>query len=131
MIKTLGLTHIALPVKDIKRSSAFYKKVFGAKEMYHDADFIQVQTPGSKDIIVFIKKKSSKVKIIPGFHFGFRLPKPSGMKNMIQLIKKAGGKIKETGEFIPGEPYVFFYDPDGYEVEIWFENIPASLKSFN
>ena len=50
---------------------------------------------------------------------------------MIQVIKEAGGKIKETGEFIPGEPYVFFYDPDGYEIEIWFENIPASLKSFN
>jgi len=131
MIKTLGLTHIALPVKDVKRSSAFYKKVFGAKEMYHDADFIQVQTPGSKDIIVFMKKRGSKGKTPPGFHFGFRLPKPSGMKNMIQLIKKAGGKIKETGEFIPGEPFVFFYDPDGYEVEIWFENIPASLKSFN
>ena len=57
MIKTLGLTHIALPVKDVKRSSAFYKKVFGAKEMYHDPDFIQVQTPGSKDIIVFDKEE--------------------------------------------------------------------------
>ena len=131
MIKTLGLTHIALPVKDVKRSSAFYKKVFGAKEMYHDAEFVQVQTPGSKDIIVFVKKNRSQGKIMPGFHFGFRLPKPSGIKNMIQVIKKAGGKIKETGEFIPGEPYVFFYDPDGYEIEIWFENIPASLKSFN
>ena len=54
MIKTLGLTHIALPVKDVKRSSAFYKKVFGAKEMYHGAEFVQVQTPGSKDIIVFL-----------------------------------------------------------------------------
>ena len=131
MIKTLGLTHIALPVKDLRRSSAFYKKVFGVKEMYHDPDFIQVQTPGSKDIIVFIKKDKSRAKIIPGFHFGFRLPKPAGIKNIIQVIKKAGGKIKETGEFIPGEPYVFFYDPDGYEVEIWFENIPDSLKSFN
>ena len=100
--------------------------------MYHDPDFIQVQTPGSKDIIVFDKdKRRSKGKIIPGFHFGFRLPKPSGINSMKKLIKKAGGKIKETGEFIPGEPYVFFYDPDGYEVEIWFENIPASLKSFN
>lgn len=131
MIKTLGLTHIALPVKDVKRSSSFYKKVFGAKEMYHAADFIQVQTPGSKDIIVFVKKNKSSGKIIPGFHFGFRLPKPSGIKNIIQVIKKAGGKIKETGEFIPGEPYVFFYDPDGYEIEIWFENIPVSLKTFN
>ena len=131
MIKTLGLTHIALPVKDVKRSSAFYKKVFGAKEMYRDPEFIQVQTPGSKDIIVFMKKNRSRGKIIPGFHFGFRLPKPSGIKNIIQVIKKAGGKIKDTGEFIPGEPYIFFYDPDGHEVEIWFENIPASLKSFN
>ena len=25
------------------------------------------------------------------------------------------------GEFVPGEPYVFFSDPDGYEVEIWYE----------
>lgn len=131
MIKTLGLTHIALPVRDVRRSSAFYKKVFGVKEMYHAADFIQVQTPGSKDIIVFVKKNRSSGRIIPGFHFGFRLPKPSGIKNIIQVIKKAGGKIKETGEFIPGEPYVFFYDPDGYEIEIWFENIPLSLKTFN
>ena len=131
MIKTLGLTHIALPVKDLKRSSAFYKKVFGAKEMYHGAEFVQVQTPGSKDIIVFVKRNRAQGKIMPGFHFGFRLPKPSGIKNMIQVIRKAGGKIKETGEFIPGEPYVFFYDPDGYEIEIWFENIPVSLKSFN
>jgi predicted enzyme related to lactoylglutathione lyase len=59
------------------------------------------------------------------------LTKPSGIKNIIHVIKKAGGKIKETGEFIPGEPYVFFYDPDGYEIEIWFENIPVSLKTFN
>jgi len=130
MIKTLGLTHIALPVKDVKRSSSFYKKVFGVKEMYSEPNFIQVQTPGSKDIIVFVKKRSF-VKPKPGFHFGFRLPKPSGIKNIIQVIKKAGGKIKETGEFIPGEPYVFFYDPDGYEIEIWFENIPKSLRSFN
>ena len=130
MIKTLGLSHIALAVKDVKRSAAYYKKVFGAKKMYHDADFIQVQTPGSRDIIVFVKKKSPG-KLNPDFHFGFRLPKPSGLKNILQVIKKAGGKVKETGEFVPGEPYVFFYDPDGYEVEIWFEKIPPSLKSFN
>lgn len=130
MIKTLGLTHIALPVKDVKRASAFYKKVFGAKEMYQDTDFVQVQTPGSRDIIVFVKKRSTS-KLNPDFHFGFRLQKPSGLKNILQVIKKAGGKVKETGEFVPGEPYVFFYDPDGYEIEIWFEKIPASLKSFN
>jgi len=131
MIKTFGPTHIALPVKDVKRSSAFYQKLFGVKEMYCDENFVQVQTPGSRDIIVFEKQKKSTKKIKQGFHFGFRLPKPSKIEMVIKEVEKAGGKIGESGEFVPGEPYVFFYDPDGYEVEIWFEKIPASLKSFN
>lgn len=130
MIKTLGLTHIALPVKDVKRSSAFYQKVFGVKEMYCYPDFLQVQTPGSKDIIVFETQRKKTATTKKEFHFGFRLPKPSDLKPIIKKIKEAGGKIKETGEFVPGEPYVFFYDPDGYEIEIWFEKIPPSLKSF-
>jgi catechol 2,3-dioxygenase-like lactoylglutathione lyase family enzyme len=130
MIKTFGLTHIALRVKDVKRSSIFYQKIFGVREMYRYPDFIQVQTPGSKDIIVFEKQKKKTVIRKNGFHFGFRLPKPAVLNPIIKKIKEAGGKIKETGEFVPGEPYVFFYDPDGYEIEIWFEKIPASLKSF-
>ena len=130
MIKTLGLTHIALSVKDVKRSSAFYQKIFGAKEMYRYRDFIQIQTPGSKDIIVFDKQKKKTATVKKGFHFGFRLPKPNDLKPIIKKIQVAGGRIKETGEFVPGEPYVFFYDPDGYEIEIWFEKIPPSLKSF-
>lgn len=130
MIKTLGLTHIALQVKDVKRSSKFYQRVFGVKEMYSYPEFIQVQTPGSKDIIVFEKQKGKNANSKKGFHFGFRLPKPSDLKPIIKKIKTAGGTIKETGEFVPGEPYIFFYDPDGYEIEIWFEKIPASLGSF-
>lgn len=97
--------------------------------MYRYPDMIQVQTPGSRDIIVFEKKKVAKIKT--GFHFGFRLIKPAKMANVIKVIEKAGGKIKATGEFVAGEPYVFFYDPDGYEVEIWFEKIPVSRKLFH
>ena len=130
MIKTFGLTHIALPVKDLNRSLTFYQKIFGVKEMYHYPDFIQVQTPGSRDIIVFEKLKKKVTAPKNGFHFGFRLPNPSDLKPIINKIKNAGGQIKETGVFVPGEPYVFFYDPDGYEIEIWFEKIPRSLKSF-
>ena len=31
-----------------------------------------------------------------------------------------GGDI-EQGEFVPGEPYLFARDLDGYMVEIWYE----------
>jgi len=36
-------------------------------------------------------------------------------------VKKAGGRVREHGEFVPGEPYLFAIDPDGYEFEIWYE----------
>ena len=35
------------------------------------------------------------------------------------------GVIREQGEFVPGSPYVFFKDPDGYEIEIWYEKLPS------
>jgi catechol 2,3-dioxygenase-like lactoylglutathione lyase family enzyme len=129
MIKTYGLTHIALAVEDIGRSIDFYKKVFGAQEMYNSDGFAQVQTPGSHDIIVF-EEKSKKGKTTGGIqHFGFRLREIGDIKAMVSLIERSGGTIKEQGEFVPGEPYIFFYDPDGYEIEVWYEQLPAG-KSF-
>ena len=38
-----------------------------------------------------------------------------------QAVERAGGRILSQGEFCPGEPYLFAADPDGYEVEIWYE----------
>jgi catechol 2,3-dioxygenase-like lactoylglutathione lyase family enzyme len=44
MIKTYGLTHVALAVKDAKRSFAFYRDVFGVIKVYEKGGFIQAQT---------------------------------------------------------------------------------------
>ena len=46
---------------------------------------------------------------------------PRDIEAAARAVTKAGGKILSKGEFCPGEPYLFFTDPDGYEVEIWFE----------
>ena len=39
------VTHIALAVKDLHRTLAFYQKVFDVEVMHHQEDFIQVTTP--------------------------------------------------------------------------------------
>lgn len=54
-------------------------------------------------------------------HFGFRLQNPDDIERAVQAVESAGGKVLSRGDFVPGEPYVFFSDPDGYEVEIWYE----------
>ncbi|MGI9075848.1 MAG: VOC family protein [Gemmatimonadaceae bacterium] len=121
MIKTYGLTHISLAVRNAEQSSRFYRDVFGAVEVFRGPGFIQVQTPGSRDVIVFDENAPNSG--LPGGvkHFGFRLVDPNDITDAARAVEQAGGTILSQGEFCPGEPYLFAKDPDGYEIEIWFE----------
>jgi catechol 2,3-dioxygenase-like lactoylglutathione lyase family enzyme len=131
MVQTYGLTHIALKVKNPERSLLFYHEVFGVRVMYQKEDFIQVQTPDARDIIVFVKANDIRHNDYSIIHFGFRLQNPGDIGMLIQDVTRAGGQIKEKGEFEPGEPYVYIFDPDGYEIEVWYEKITPELSSFN
>ena len=121
--KTYGLTHIAIAVRDLDQTLTFYQKVFDEEVMYHKKDFLQVTTPGAHDIIVFERKKADRGSSGGIAHFGFRLRKAKDIDEMARRIRSAGGTIIDQGEFVPGEPYILFKDPDGYEVEIWYELI--------
>jgi catechol 2,3-dioxygenase-like lactoylglutathione lyase family enzyme len=120
-VRTYGLTHVALAVRDPKRTLRFYQKVFGVVAVYEEDGFIQAQTPGSRDVLVFEKRAGKAGKPGGVAHFGFRLTNPNDIKLALRAVKAAGGEILSHGEFCPGEPYLFFRDPDGYDVEIWYE----------
>src|SRR5277367_4371759 len=121
MISTHGLTHLALSVQDPDRSLRFYARVFGVREYYRDANTIQVQGPGTHDVIAFERRPSAAG--VPGgiIHFGFRLTRPEDIDAAVAAVEEAGGTITSRGEFGPGLPFAFVRDPDGYEIEIWFE----------
>jgi catechol 2,3-dioxygenase-like lactoylglutathione lyase family enzyme len=124
IIPTHGLTHIALKVRDPAKALAFYRAILGVAPVYQSKDWIQAQTPGTRDVLVFERAKRGAGKAGGVAHFGFRLKRAVDIERARNAITNAGGLITETGEFVPGEPYVFFKDPDGYLVEIWYE-IPA------
>lgn len=129
-VRTYGLTHIALVVRDAARAAKFYKDVFGAVEVYNQDGFIQLQTPGTRDVIVFEEKQGAAAApagMSGGIaHFGFRLKDPGDIDEAADAVTRAGGRVLGRGEFVPGEPYLFATDPEGYEIEIWFE-LPTSV----
>lgn len=121
MVKTYGLTHIALAVQDPERALHFYQQVFGVQEYFRDESTIHGKTPGAQDVITFVRRTDLVGQSGGIIHFGFRLTDPADIDRAVQAVQDAGGKILQQGEFAPGFPFAFVQDPDGYEVEIWFE----------
>lgn len=125
-VPTYGLTHIALAVAEPELAFGFYATVFGMIAVYRSDDVIQAQTPGTHDVLVFERGKRSIGKSGGIAHFGFRLREAAAIAAAARQVRDAGGTIVEQGEFVPGEPYVFARDLDGYLIEIWYE-IPTSV----
>ena len=122
MIRTYGLTHIGLTVRDIDRTIAFYTQVLGARVLYSTGAAAELNTPGCHDIITINTGRTSKVRAMGAVtHVGFRLVDPADIDGAVDAIEAAGGTVTERGEFEPGAPYVFARDPDGHVIEIWYE----------
>ena len=120
MIKTVGLTHISLKVADPEASLQFYETLFGVKPYVREAGQIQVKGPGEHDVLVFVRSDDAGAS--GGIdHFGFRLEHPEDMTQALATVKAMGARILRTGEYSPGYPYLYVADPDGYEIEIWYE----------
>jgi len=125
MVRTRGLTHIALTVNDVERAFRFYERVFGMVAVYREPGLIQAQTPGTWDVLVLEERKTRLWGSGGCVHLGFRLVDPADIDAAVAEVEAAGGAILSRGEFVPGEPYVFCQDLDGYELEIWYE-LPTS-----
>jgi catechol 2,3-dioxygenase-like lactoylglutathione lyase family enzyme len=121
MIKTCGLTHIHLMVKDVQRSLDFYQKVFGMQVRFWAGDtLVFLNTPGSNDVIALHQAEGDQPTGTSGgiLHFGFELDNKADLESAISEVIAAGGALKKRGEFTPGMPFAYVSDPDGYEIEL-------------
>ena len=120
MIRTHGLNHLSLSVADPERSLAFYTQLFGVREYAREGNTIQALGPGRHDVMVFEKRDGAGVR--GGLdHFGFRLTDPADVDDAVRQAEAAGAKLLRRGEWGRDLPYLYIEDPDGYEIEIWYE----------
>jgi hypothetical protein len=77
-------------------------------------------------VLVFERDAPKAGKTGGVLHVGFRLTRPADIDAARTAVEAAGGIVMDTGEFVPGEPYLFASDPDGYTIELWYE-IPTPV----
>lgn len=122
MVRTKGLYHLHLIVRDLERSRRFYQGVFGMEEQFRAGPkLIFLSTPGSEDLITLNEDpaKAQQAGVNGGVsHFGFKLAEGSELNAAISEVEAAGGNLLSRGEREPGAPYAYVEDPDGYVIEL-------------
>jgi metallothiol transferase len=120
MIKTSGLYHIHLHVRDLGRSLAFYQGVFGMKVMYQAGPTMAfLRTPGGQDTITLNQVDDQTPGQHGGIaHFGFALDEGESLDEAVKIVERNGGKLLRRGEHAPGHSFAYFADPDGYCFEL-------------
>ena len=114
MVRTKGLYHLHLVVRDLERSLRFYQGVFGMEERFRvGPTMVFLNTPGSGDLITLNEdpEEAEQAGRNGGVaHFGFKLEEGSDLDAAIGEIEAAGGKLISRGEHEPGAPFAYVED---------------------
>jgi catechol 2,3-dioxygenase-like lactoylglutathione lyase family enzyme len=122
MFSLEGLDHIALAVKDVERSVAWYKEVLGLERRYQDAwgSYPAVVGAGTTSIALFPvdgpePKPRPDSDVLAMRHFAFRTDRAN-----FDLARR---ELSQRGILLHSEHHgisesLYFQDPDGHELEI-------------
>ncbi len=110
-----GLNHIALKARDLQKTEDFYVDVLGLKVAFrHPPSMIFLTTPGSGDLLNFVKS-AQRAKAAQGLeHLGFKVT-AAELKKLEAKFKKL--KIAIAGR--RGKTAIYITDPNGYQLEYY------------
>jgi catechol-2,3-dioxygenase len=110
-----GLSHIALKARDLKKTEEFYIGVLGFKVAFrHPPSMIFLTTPGSGDLLNFVKSSTRPSGNQGLEHIGFKVT-AAKLKRLEKTLKEHGVKIAGHR----GEDAFYFSDPNGYQIEYY------------
>ena len=136
MIRLKEIGHVLLRVLDLERSKKFYSEVLGfhvlEEDPAHGGTFMAL--PGqSHSIDLFqVKDAASAARQTPGVrglgHIAFRVESEDALKDAYATLREHGVEITRTIDHV-SQKSVYFEDPDGNTLEIYYE-LPDALEMF-
>jgi catechol 2,3-dioxygenase-like lactoylglutathione lyase family enzyme len=122
VVKTQGLYHLHLIVRDLERSLAFYRDVFGLEEQFRDGpNMVFLRTPGASDLITLNEDPAEAANAGQNGgvgHFGFKLAPGEDLDAAIADVVRAGGTLVRRSAPAERRSYAYVRDPDGYLLEL-------------
>lgn len=110
-----GLSHIALKVRDLKKTEEFYVGVLGMKVAFrHPPSMIFLTTPGSGDLLNFVKSSRRPTAHQGLEHIGFKVS-AAALQRMERACQDHGVAIAGRR----GKSAIYISDPNGYQIEYY------------
>ena len=113
-----GIDHVSLPVDDLERSTAFYRNVLGLREDVREEGFALFRC--GTDLLALMERHPGGPQAVH-LHFGFRVDSPREVDRWAERLLDHGVHITQGPEDRDDGRAVYFLDPDGFELEIFYE----------
>ena len=136
MIQLKEIGHVLLRVLDLERSKKFYAEVLGfhvlEEDPAHGGTFMAL--PGQSHAIDLFQVKDIEAaqQQTPGVrglgHIAFRVESEAALKEAYATLKEHGVEVLRSIDHV-SQRSVYFHDPDGNTLEIYYE-LPDALEIF-
>ena len=130
MIRPDRIGHVAIRVRDLKRSREFYTEVLGLQLMKEIPEWrAAFLSSGGRDhhemalLEVGPQAEVPRANEVGLVHIAFRLPSEEDLRTAYQELKARGVPVAFTVNHGVSKS-VYFQDPDGHGVEVYCDNPP-------
>jgi len=136
MIRLTGLGHVLLRVLDLERARTFYTEVLGFRVLEEDPEhggLFLALAGQSHAIDLFAVKDPEAARLqSPGVrglgHVAFRVASEDALKEAYASLRERGVEVTRSIDHV-SQKSVYFQDPDGNTLEIYYE-LPDALEIF-
>ena len=100
-------------------------RYFGMRELVWHGDMVFMRDPAGMDLALAPIAAGEAPAFPPWFHFGFRLENKEAVAGLHKRAAEDGVPIREAFQTHGSLSYFRCLDPDGYQIEVYYEPDPA------